>query len=288
MCNDMITVQPGVVSIIIPVYNGQDTIERTLISCLEQKYESIEIIVVDDGSKDLTRDKVSKFLTDRRIKYIYQNNMERSCARNMGLQNAKGEFIQFLDADDSLHERKICDQVAYLRSKVSVTGVYGPVKYVSDRHEKYFHYKNKNRFHSKIWMTNFIPINSMLLRRDVSIKFKEDQKFLEDWRFIIDYIIKNGEIEPIDCGLAIVNLHERNSSNDRKGMRIAAITMLKEMIVTGMTKNTIASHFQLIRLMGFVEFIKEYSLYRLLQVVFSIETLRIFFELMIGKFHENR
>ena len=86
-------------SIIIPTYNREKLIGRAIKSVLNQSFEDFEIIVVDDGSKDRTEDVVNSF-KDERIKYIYQENAERSVARNKGIKNASGQWICFLDSDD--------------------------------------------------------------------------------------------------------------------------------------------------------------------------------------------
>lgn len=86
-------------SIIIPTYNRELLIGRAIDSILDQSFKDFEIIIVDDGSTDNTK-KVIKSYTDPRVKYIYQENAERSAARNNGIKNALGEYICFLDSDD--------------------------------------------------------------------------------------------------------------------------------------------------------------------------------------------
>lgn len=86
-------------SIIIPTYNRASFLPRAIESVLAQIYENWELIVVDDGSNDNTREVVASF-KDERIRYIYQENQERSAARNTGINNAVGEWICFLDSDD--------------------------------------------------------------------------------------------------------------------------------------------------------------------------------------------
>jgi glycosyltransferase involved in cell wall biosynthesis len=88
-------------TIIIPTYNRAELIKETIDSIRCQTYENWECIVVDDGSKDNTK-VVVKTLNkeDARIRYIYQENAERSAARNNGIRNAIGEYICFLDSDD--------------------------------------------------------------------------------------------------------------------------------------------------------------------------------------------
>jgi len=86
-------------TVIIPTYNRAGLIRRPIESVIAQTYPSWELIVVDDGSTDNTEQAV-KSLSDKRIMYIYQQNQERSAARNTGIQNAKGQYICFLDSDD--------------------------------------------------------------------------------------------------------------------------------------------------------------------------------------------
>lgn len=88
-------------SIIIPVYNGEKTIMKTINSILEQSYNHWELIVVDDGSKDNTLAVVKQF-NDPRIRIIKQNNLGVSVARNNGILEANKKFIIFLDSDDEV------------------------------------------------------------------------------------------------------------------------------------------------------------------------------------------
>lgn len=86
-------------SIIIPVYNKAEYIQKTLISVFEQKYQDFEIIIVDDGSTDESIQNVMQF-NDKKIRVFQQENNGVSSARNLGIKNANGKLIVFLDADD--------------------------------------------------------------------------------------------------------------------------------------------------------------------------------------------
>lgn len=86
-------------TIIIPTYNRETQIKDAIQSVLGQSYDDWELIIVDDGSSDNTMKVVESF-EDKRIQYIYQENAERSAARNNGIRHAKGEWICFLDSDD--------------------------------------------------------------------------------------------------------------------------------------------------------------------------------------------
>lgn len=94
------------ISIIIPIYNGEKYISRCIQSIVSQTYQNLEIIIVDDGSEDNTS-KIIKSLSLKynNIKYYYKKNGGVSSARNYGLTKANGEFITFVDCDDKINQR---------------------------------------------------------------------------------------------------------------------------------------------------------------------------------------
>lgn len=100
------------VSVIIPTFNRVDTVRRSIDSALQQSYRPIEIIVVDDGSTDATRDTLGEY--GDRIVSIHQKNGGPSVARNTGAGLARGEFLAFLDSDDTWSPTKIARQVRLL------------------------------------------------------------------------------------------------------------------------------------------------------------------------------
>lgn len=87
-------------SVIIPSYNRAHLIAATLRSVVSQTFTNWEIVLIDDGSTDNTKEVVESF-ADSRIKYFYQQNAERSAARNNGISKSTGQFICFLDSDDA-------------------------------------------------------------------------------------------------------------------------------------------------------------------------------------------
>jgi len=95
------------VTIVIPTYNRGYILSRAIKSVLNQTYQNMEIIIVDDGSKDNTEEVVKKF-TDTRIQYIrHSENRGLSAARNTGIKNSKSDFVAFLDSDDEYLPEKI-------------------------------------------------------------------------------------------------------------------------------------------------------------------------------------
>jgi glycosyltransferase involved in cell wall biosynthesis len=100
-------------SIIIPAYNRKRFLEKAIDSVLSQTIPAFELIIVDDGSTDGTKDIVLS-RQDHRIKYLYQNNRGVSSARNKGLREATGNFIAFLDSDDWWAREKLKKAVTYI------------------------------------------------------------------------------------------------------------------------------------------------------------------------------
>lgn len=99
------------ISIVIPLYNKQDSIANSLKSVLIQQFSDFEIVVVDDGSTDRSVKEVMK-ISDDRICLIRQSNAGVSAARNRGIEEAKGEFVAFLDADDEWRPDYLTSQMA--------------------------------------------------------------------------------------------------------------------------------------------------------------------------------
>lgn len=96
--------QRHMISIIVPVYNAQGFLKRCLNSILTQKYENFELILVNDGSQDRSGEICDEYrLKDSRVRVFHKQNGGVSSARNVGLENAKGEWIAFCDADDFVY-----------------------------------------------------------------------------------------------------------------------------------------------------------------------------------------
>ena len=88
------------VSVIVPMYNRELYIEECINSILNQTIESMELIIVDDGSTDYSKELCEKYLSDERVSYYYQENEGLAAARDTGIKHATGEYIGFVDSDD--------------------------------------------------------------------------------------------------------------------------------------------------------------------------------------------
>jgi len=119
--------QKPTVSVIIPTYNRANLITDTINSVLSQTYKNYEIIIIDDGSTDNTKEVLSPYMN--KIAYIYQDNQGASAARNTGIRYAKGEYIAFLDSDDLWLPFKLEKQVKILKKHKDVYLVYSNISY---------------------------------------------------------------------------------------------------------------------------------------------------------------
>ena len=128
--NTLLRNPPGLVnplvSVIMPAYNARPFIEQSIRSVLDQDYANIELIVVDDGSRDGTPELAEQF--GDRVTVLRQKNAGPAAARNRGINASRGELIAFLDADDVWLPGKASMQVRYLQNHPDVDFVYGHFK----------------------------------------------------------------------------------------------------------------------------------------------------------------
>jgi glycosyltransferase involved in cell wall biosynthesis len=111
------------ISVILCVYNGGNTIERTIESVLNQTFTEFELIIINDGSKDNTLEVISRF-NDRRIQVLSYPNRGLATSRNRGLANATGDYISFIDADDLWSADKLESQAIALEENLKAAVAY--------------------------------------------------------------------------------------------------------------------------------------------------------------------
>ncbi len=128
------------ISIIVPVYNVEKYVEQCLESLIDQTYSNIEIIAVDDGSKDNSKKVVQNLMKkDKRIKYFYKENGGLSSARNYGINKSKGEYLLFIDSDDFV-DYDMVEKMYEKAKKTKAEVVISPVTYIYENSVK----KDKN------------------------------------------------------------------------------------------------------------------------------------------------
>jgi glycosyltransferase involved in cell wall biosynthesis len=159
------------VSIVIPTYNRARCVGNAVESVLSQTFEDFEILVVDDGSTDNTKDVLKKYAGN--IRYIYQENQERCIARNNGIKHSKGEYIAFLDSDDIWLPHKLQAQVSILDQNPQVGLVYGQMFPLDP--DGHWHFRRTKftgwgepgpaRIFDKLVMMNLLPTPTVVARK---------------------------------------------------------------------------------------------------------------------------
>lgn len=148
------------VSVITAVYNGEPYVGAALESLFAQDYEPFEAIVVDDGSTDGTPGIVQSF---EGVCYLSQPNAGQAVARNTGLSQATGEYVAFLDADDTLPPHKLSTQVGYLLAHPEIGCVLGRQELVFDGIERP-EWLSRDPVYGDL---DGIPLVSAVIRREI-------------------------------------------------------------------------------------------------------------------------
>jgi glycosyltransferase involved in cell wall biosynthesis len=158
---DLTQEQNHVVSIIIPTYNYGIYLSTAIQSCLNQTYKPIEIIIVDDGSTDNTKDLIKEF--NDSVIYFFQNNSGVSAARNKGLELAKGNYLAFLDSDDYLTKDSIEVKMEILKKYPDIGIVFSPTYSKTFGQEGLRYNKRFKKFKNPITSDRFYE--DLLLRK---------------------------------------------------------------------------------------------------------------------------
>ena len=149
------------VSVIIPTYNYGQFIGECIESVLAQTYKDFEIIVVDDGSSDNTKELIESKYKDK-VRYFYQMNRGAPAARNKGLRESQGEYLVFLDADDWLAPESLLDKISIVKKKSDIHWVYSDSNLVDIQGK--FLGKSSEIFGFDHEKMNLDPFKSFLLR----------------------------------------------------------------------------------------------------------------------------
>lgn len=190
-------------------------IATTIRSVLAQSFAGWEMIIVDDGSKDNTADVIRQY-NDSRIRYIYQQNAERSAARNNGIEHARGEFVCFLDSDDEYLPEHLQYFYDFIKIKNSEPAFYYAPSYIADGGLKTMSRVYDGIQHPAVWAWHALLQNCGVC---VPRFFLTDQKFptqfnvWEDMHLWLRLLVKY-KFYQLPEPLAIVHFHDNRSIND--------------------------------------------------------------------------
>lgn len=211
----------SLVSVIIPLYNKASFIEKTIYSVLEQTFTDYEIIVVNDGSTDHSR-QIVESINSNRITIIDKVNGGVSSARNLGIAHAKGEWIFFLDGDDTI-QRNCLEALIVLRNQypeATLCCANFETKYPGCTQKKYCkaskQYIIKNNFKDFWTQRFFLRTGCFLVKKDVFEKiglFNEQSSIFED----LELFIKMLDYCTIAYTPEVVFLYKKEGSEASRG-----------------------------------------------------------------------
>ncbi len=216
------------VSVILPSYNHERFIAEAIESVLGQTVEDFELIIVDDGSSDNSKEIIESYrVKDARIRTFFNGkNQGISRTMNRGLKEAAGEFMAFISSDDIWLEGKLERQLEILRQNPDIV-LYADLTKIDSEGKPLDDDKNINR-RSKcrtrnilqdLLKGNFIPGQTMMFRRRniEGIRYDERLRYLNDWKFVLE-LAKRWEFCYMPQPLAKYRVHGSNSiSQDRAG-----------------------------------------------------------------------
>lgn len=212
------------ISIVIPTHNRCDLVGRAIDSVLKQTIKDIEIIVVSDGSTDNTEEVVNKYVnSDERVSFVgYTPAKGGNYARNMGIKESKGDYVAFLDDDDTWHPDKLAKQMAVMNSDPEVALVYTGchIIYVNEKVEyKSIPTKHGNLFHDLLLDNVVGSTSTVLVKKSIFTKsgtFDENLGALQDY----DLWIRIARYAKI----GVVSEEMINYYNYRGGKQVSALT----------------------------------------------------------------
>lgn len=212
------------VSVIVPVYNCKKYLGQAVKSVIDQSvFDSIELILVDDGSTDGSAEICNGYAEKYpNIISLHENNSGVSVARNKGIENARGEYIAFLDSDDRYENNFIedllnfadsdlvcCDYYCDSRDEKNLGGLFEP--------KIYYRSDFDTEFYNKILDTRFYSCWNKLYKKDIiernKIRFIPGVKYAEDMIFVLEYLKFSDSFRFVDSALYFYNINPENTTS---------------------------------------------------------------------------
>lgn len=174
-------------SIIITTFNREELIVKTLETVFHQTYKNFEVIVVDDCSTDGTVEVLKEYEKSNKIRlFLNERNLERCASRNIGLENAIGDFATLLDSDDFMYENCLADAAHFIQQNPECQFFHNHYELVDDKINPIYHYQfPKKNFSKRLAEGNFLSCIGNFVSKEIytNFKFSLDPKVLgsEDW-----------------------------------------------------------------------------------------------------------
>lgn len=218
----------GKVSLIMPVYNAGQYVQSAIESILNQTYDNIELILIDDVSTDFTMQQVKRYRDDR-IQVIHnKKNMGIAYSRNRGLDTATGDYIAIMDDDDISSLDRFDEQVSYLEEHPDIDVVGGKYQLIDEEDTVFYEsskaYCNPLYIKALFLFQNIYSNGEMMFRRRIidkyGIRYSENQYGMEDFKFWIE-CSKVVRFTTIDKVFLQHRIHEQSETSRNKTIRLS-------------------------------------------------------------------
>jgi glycosyltransferase involved in cell wall biosynthesis len=224
------------VSVVIAAYNMAAYLPLAVKSVLEQVYRNIEVIIIDDGSTDGTREAVRPYLNDPRVRYLFQENKGQAAAKNYGIRESRGEYVAFLDGDDMWAPEKLDVQIPLFSKSEAVGVVYSRVLYIDKTGKELTVADNelfRGRVSGPLLIRNFIGFGTCVVKKECFDRFGG---FKEHVRMGIDYDLwlrfsTQYEFDYVDCPLLYYRLWAGQMSKNCKARYLSGIETMKNFLL---------------------------------------------------------
>ncbi|MGF3112272.1 glycosyltransferase family 2 protein [Facklamia sp. P9177] len=206
------------VSVIIPTYKRADFLARAINSVLNQSYENLEVLVIDDNNPESlfrseTENIMKQFSENQKVIYIQHSfNMNGSVARNTGIKKSSGDLIAFLDDDNYFYKDKIRKQVDFLNNHKNYKAVYCGL--IDSNNKIKYANRSGNLMFEQLSGSQIIDTNTILIKKSVVLEFEgwdERLKRNQDVSFMIRFFSKDYEIGCLDEVLVYYDLEDRSN-----------------------------------------------------------------------------
>ena len=220
------------VSVIIPAFNQSHYLGAAIESVLAQTYRNFEIIIVDDGSTDDTR-QVAQGFERPNVRYVYQANAGLSAARNTGVRNARGEYLAYLDSDDLFTPQKLDLLVAQLERDPQFGFVAGQAQLINEYSEALDEVLNTPPPDdpSDLLLWNPFHVGSMLVQRAWQERagvFDESLRAYEDWDMWLRLALLGCRMGWVAEPVSLYRFHTAQMTRDRERMTTATFAVLSK------------------------------------------------------------
>ncbi|MDH1365256.1 glycosyltransferase [Acinetobacter johnsonii] len=213
------------VSIVIPCYNHEQFVQDCIQSVIDQTYENIELIIIDDGSKDHSVESIQKMVPkcdERFIRFEFRSrpNKGLSATLNEAIKWCKGNYFSIIASDDIMLEKKTAIQVDFLEKNLDTVALFGSADYIDENNN----IKSQNSLKEKEYLFDKIFLNecaffapTQMLRMNTLLKIGGfDEKILvEDWYMWLK-MAEEGRVYCLSNVLALYRIHSENSTRNSK------------------------------------------------------------------------